>query len=410
MKIGLFGLFGCGNSGNDASLDSMLIFLRRFCPVDSITCICPNPGAVAHDHGVPSVESSPAGFATSISRWMDDLLWHLPRRVMGVWYAFRSARTVDILIVPGTGFLDDFQDNPFGWPFMAFKWCLAAWIWRRKIFLVSIGAGPIRHPLSRFFLVSVARMASYRSYRDKNSWQFMQSLGLDVSGDRVYPDIVFSLPSGLERYPANDPRVVGVGVMSYFGWLKANANGEGIYQTYLQKLEAFIVWLLNQGYYIRLLTGDVGAWPAVEDLRKRIASSDAIVHSGLERVTAVRTSDLRGLMDEINETSAVVVTRYHNLVSALKLGRPAISIEYSQKNRALMDEMGLGDFCQHIEDLDLDLLKQQFQRMFDDRAAIRSQILGVNADFRKRLTVQEDILADSLGGLKPVYIPTATVG
>ena len=35
---------------------------------------------------------------------------------------------------------------------------------------------------------SVARMASYRSYRDANSRQFMQGLGLDVSDDGVYPE------------------------------------------------------------------------------------------------------------------------------------------------------------------------------------------------------------------------------
>jgi polysaccharide pyruvyl transferase WcaK-like protein len=279
---------------------------------------------------------------------------------------------------------------------MAFKWILAAWIWRRKILLVSVGAGPIRHPLSRFFLTAVAQMASYRTYRDKGSREFMQSLGIDVSADKVFPDIVFSLPVEAKRCPAKVVPIIGVGVMSYLGWLKGNSDGEAIYSTYLRKLKAFVVWLLDQGYDIRLLTGDVADWPAVENLRDEIDRS----HCGHKRVKAMQTNDLSGLMDEIDETDVVVVTRYHNVVSALKLGRPVISIEYSQKNQALMDEMGLGDFCQHIEKLDLDLLKRQFQRIVGERPAIRRRILQMDCLFRKRLVVQEGVLANMLGEVR----------
>src|SRR5690606_2129021 len=31
-RIGVFGLFGCGNAGNDGSLEAMLLFLRRVRP------------------------------------------------------------------------------------------------------------------------------------------------------------------------------------------------------------------------------------------------------------------------------------------------------------------------------------------------------------------------------------------
>src|SRR4051794_465105 len=44
-RVVLFGLFGSGNSGNDASLEAMLTFLRRWPGMD-ITCVCYAPDAI----------------------------------------------------------------------------------------------------------------------------------------------------------------------------------------------------------------------------------------------------------------------------------------------------------------------------------------------------------------------------
>jgi polysaccharide pyruvyl transferase WcaK-like protein len=184
--------------------------------------------------------------------------------------------------------------------------------------------------------------------------------------------------------------------MSYFGWLKAHVNGDNIYRAYLAKLNEFLTWLLERGHNIRLLTGDASDWAAVEDLKKYRLSSGATVPHEQNRIIAVRTFDLGGLMEQINETGAVVVTRYHNLVGALKLGRPAISLEYSSKNQALMTEMGLDEYCQHIESFDVALLKRQFSRMFDKRSDVRRRILKCEVDFRERLSAQEIVLADLL--------------
>ena len=71
-------------------------------------------------------------------------------------------------------------------------------------------------------------------------------------------------------------------------------------------------------------------------------------------------ASLRDVMEQIAETDLVVATRFHNVVCALKLARPTVSLGYARKNDVLLAEMGLGAFCQHVEAIDLDLLKTQF--------------------------------------------------
>ena len=84
-----------------------------------------------------------------------------------------------MLIIPGTGILDDFGGNPFGMPLALLAWCLVARLCGAWVAFVSIGAGRIQHPLSRWLMRSAAAMAHYRSYRDTVSKTFMESIGFD---------------------------------------------------------------------------------------------------------------------------------------------------------------------------------------------------------------------------------------
>ena len=97
----------------------------------------------------------------------------LPGKLAEFVEACWRVRKVDIMIIPGTGILDDFGERPLGMPFDIFKWCLAARIAGARIAFVSIGAGPIGHPLSRWLMTAAARLAHYRSYRDAISRDFM---------------------------------------------------------------------------------------------------------------------------------------------------------------------------------------------------------------------------------------------
>ena len=68
-------------------------------------------------------------------------------------------------------------------------------VFSTKVALVSIGANVIDERFMRYPHYRLQpRLAYYRSYRDPFSRDAMRQMGLDVSGDAVYPDVVFSLP------------------------------------------------------------------------------------------------------------------------------------------------------------------------------------------------------------------------
>jgi polysaccharide pyruvyl transferase WcaK-like protein len=392
-RIGLFGIFGCGNSGNDGSLEAMLTLLQGLRPDANLTCICPVPDKVREDYRVLALPDRPSstdfnGFVRLLGRRLHLLGWI---------YTIRQVRQFDLLIIPGTGILDDYRTGPWGIPYVLFRWCLSAKLSGTEVWFVSIGAGPIHHPLSRWLMKRAATVAQYRSYRDGVSKEFMMSVGFDARTDPVYPDLAFRLPAPkflTPRRADGEALTVALGVMSYGGWRHDHDRGADIFAAYLQKLTRFLTWLLDRGHNVRILTGETSDQHAVEELMRAVAAGGRIVPP--ERLVAEPMLSLHDVMRQIALTDIVVTTRFHNVVCALKLGRPTISIGYADKNDALLADMGLGDFCQHIESLDVDLLIKQFITLADKREVHEKRIREVNRAYQQRLAHQDALLASKL--------------
>ncbi len=378
-RIGLFGNFGVGTFGNEASLASMLEFLRHAQPDAEITCICPNPEKVQSDYNIQGLPISWQG--------------HRLLRKFANWaYSFWTVRQFDLLIMPGTGMLTDFCSSPFAMPYGLFRWCIAARFSHTAIAFVSVGASAVNHPLSRWFIRSAASMAQYRSYRDASSKEFMKSLGVDTRRDLVYPDLVFRLlpvrPPNLE-HPQARHITVGVGVMA-FGGLYSTKNDTKANDKYQTKLAEFVLWLLDRGYRVQLLMGGLEDQGAVDRLRKTVVAERPRLQE--QQLIAEAASSRDDVMVQTAGTDIVIGTRYHSLIFALILGKPTISVGYTNYHAELMAEMGLGDFCQQIDRLDVDVLIAQFAELASKRSHYEALILRATNSSQQHLSHQDGLI------------------
>ncbi|MBC2886426.1 polysaccharide pyruvyl transferase family protein [Ochrobactrum sp. CM-21-5] len=390
MRIGLFGQFGSGNTGNDGSLEAMLKVLNRICPEAHIVCICSGPQIIQETLHIDARSIGRPSLSNPILRTIDQAFMRMPRRLGDFIRAVSIAYGLDLMIIPGTGILDDFNEDPFGWPFAILRWCVAARMGGAQLVFVSIGAGPIVHPLSQIFMKKAARLASFRSFRDKVSHDFMHSMNVDVSADPVSADIAFSLPAVREEEGQNGRERIGLGVMVYKGWKKQDQNASAIYETYLDRMTEIMDKLLQSGRQVRLLSGDKSDQQALDDLLARIrpGRGDEVI---VEPVTS-----LHDLMKQIAKTDIVVASRYHNIVCALRMGRPAISLGYARKNDVLLQDTGLGLFCHHVETFEPARVLDQVDELFVHRERFVQKIkIGVD-DYLRRLAEQEQRLKETV--------------
>jgi polysaccharide pyruvyl transferase WcaK-like protein len=388
--IAVFGLFGCGNLGNDGSLEAMLLVLREKRPDARLFCICKVPEVVADSFGIDTIPIRSAR-ADGIGRVLNRVFLRIPRKTLDLIHALRHIRKAGVMIVPGTGILDDFGERPTGMPFDVFNWCLAARLMGTRIVFVSIGVGPIGNRLSRWLMTSAARMADYRSYRDTASKEFMESIGFDTSRDAMYPDLAFKLPVPQSADAEPSRRLtVGVGVMNYRGWYGFDGRGQEIFDSYVAKMAMFVTHLLSKGYNVRLLTGDKDDAPAVEAILAALGEGDK------QRLSSEPVHSLHDVFGQVARTDLVVATRFHNVVAALMAGKPVISLGYAAKNDLLLGKMGLGEYCQHIDSFDVGILIEQFSRLAENREEYSRTIGCQVGEFRKSLELQDEYLLSAV--------------
>lgn len=379
LRIGIFGGYGSGNFGNDASFEALYGFLRAEHPEAVISAICSKPEVVAERFGVRAVGIA-APRPEGIWRKLDTLLLRQPSTWRNWGLCLKALRDYDVVLSGGTGVFDDFRDTPLGWPSVLLRWCLAAKMRGVRWAFVSVGAGPIVNPLSRFMMKRAGALAERRLYRDRDSYDFMRALGVDGPRDGVVPDLAFLLPTPDQAArPSHAPLVVGVGMMTYHGWSRSGR----MYESYVALHVRLIEWLMAEGHQVRMIIGQTPT-----DLT---AAREVEARLGRKFLTPrdEQMSSIHDAMEAIGETDVVIASRYHVQIAALKMGRPLISLGYGSKNDALMADVGLSAFAQDVDRADFDRLKQQVNLMIADReryaTQVRARVEAMKSELRTAL-------------------------
>lgn len=383
LRVGTYGFFGMGNLGNEGSLAAFLAEVRSARPDASLTCFGADADSVEREHGIravrlmayrakPADTGLPAQVRKAIGR-----IWDVPRTL---WLVGR----VDALVVPGTGVLESkLMSTPWGlpyWMFLAFASCRLR---GRPAALLSVGAEPAPHPVTRLLMRGIVRLATYVSYRDEPSVEAARSMGAVGTPGSIAPDLAFSLPA--PPHLATQPGHVAIGVMTFLGGADDPQRGDAVVDTYVDGMTDAITRLVDAGRTVSLLVGD----RSDHDLADRIEGCVRRARPGLasEAVTTSRADDLDSIMEEMARSELVIASRFHNVICALKTRRPTISLGYARKNADLLTEFGLGAFSQPMDSLDVDRLMADVEAVGRDRDEIVSRI-------EETLRVLEDRLAE----------------
>ncbi|MDQ0579417.1 polysaccharide pyruvyl transferase family protein [Streptomyces rishiriensis] len=388
VRVGVFGLLGSGNLGNDGSLEAVLGYLRAEHPEAVVDALCGGPEVVAARYGIPATrlhwyrgEYRTASRAGAIA-------------AKGLGKLVDAARTAawvrrhDVVIVPGMGVLEaTLPLRPWGFPYALFLLCATGRLFGTRVALVGVGAAEIRNRSTRALVRRSARLAAYRSYRDTLSRDAMRAMGVDTARDEVYPDLAFALPTPPANVPSGPPGQVCVGVMAFHGGDDDRARADEIHRRYLDGTIRFVSALVEDGRPVRLLTGDDCDAPVVAAILDAVDSP---------LVTAAEAASLADLMKETAAADTVVATRYHNLICALKSGTPTLALSYAAKSDALMAQMGLAAYCHPAREVDADRLLEQFRALERRSAELRRTLTERNLVAARRLEHQFTALTAAL--------------
>lgn len=393
VRVGLYGGFGTGNTGNDATAAVAVEHLRRTQPDLDLRLITygPRTDEVAARLGIPTISTQPvpapvdggAGpprtgpFPLGPLRPAGVRAARLLREGASAWRALRS---VDAVVVLGCGIFEaESTVGGRGWRAMAdlYLVSLASSLGPHRLAYAAIGGTVLPTRAERRLVVAAMRRAERRSFRDAESKAALAQMGGGHDDDLVVADLVFAADLVSEAAGVDAPRAevvppgdtldpdgavhhagvvrasqrpqVALGVMS-FDWLRRDGGGLSPQDTYLGALIETAVALVEEGQDVVVFAGDVADRAAVDlvagEAQRRLDGRADTAQSGHagdpgDRVATLYATTLTEQVPVLSAADTVIGSRFHNAVTALMLGKVPIVVADRTKIRTLMHTMDL---------------------------------------------------------------------
>ncbi len=271
----------------------------------------------------------------------------LPR----TWRALSGVRTV---IIAGSNQMMDHFGGPWGFPYTLIKWAVMARLRGASVVMLSVGAGPLDGWLGRRMILWTLSLTSYVSVRDPGSARLLKSIGWQKPVP-VMPDLAFGLEvealarkSRFAQGVQPNPRpTVAVNLMPVHDPRYWPQSDPRIHREYLQAMADLVTNLLDKDYDVVMF----GTQPADEWIAEDTLARLALRGERRERARLERISTLEELCGLYAKCDAVVATRFHGILIALRAGKPVLGICYYRKSRELLESFGLGAYAVDIDKL-----------------------------------------------------------
>ena len=399
LLVGLYGGFGVGNVGNDATICAVVEHLRRSRPTTELRLLtyADDAALVARRFGVATISlrrPRPVRPAGRVARLVGRP-WRLVRLLAHAW---ASVRGVDVVVVTGGGVFEaEGTAGIGGWIGMVglLSLALASSVGRHH-HLAFVGVGGTYAPrrLERVLVAASTRRAEHRSFRDEESRTALLRMGGAAPGDLVGADLVFAREpvAGPERVDGGRPRV-GIGVMG-FPWLDLDSPGAIAADAYVDALVSTIASLVSGGDDVLIFGGDTADDPVVE-----VTSARARARLDDDGRSHVLVSEARSLEDQLSElatTDVVVSSRFHNVVATFLAERPVVAVADRAKVRRLMASAGLQDYVVEAATLTaaelLHVIEQARQEESPNRAAVARAREGQRVLARQELDALDRLI------------------
>lgn len=406
IRVGLLGPYHSRNLGDTAIQMAVTANLRACWPGVEILAINWDPEDATRCHGIPAVSllgeraSEPpqwapqgAGILTRLgyrARWA----WHrlgLKSGAIGLRRLRRISavvRNLDLLLISGSGQLDDFWGGPWRHPYALLAWSSLARLHGVRTAVFGIGLDDLDTRLGKYFAFGAMRLAQERYFRDGGTVEVLRRAGIK-GALRSGPDPAFGLappqqPTALSGSSA--PTVV-LCPITYKAWL---SEPTGEYQSYLATLTAVSAALIRGGARIVLAysqsANDRPVAHAIRDELQRDLGGD--IPLGIED-----TSSVASYLQCAARADVVVASRLHSVILAAVATTPVVAISYARKVKVQMADLGLERYSFDLHAVDARVLEQAVWRACQEKPSIRLQLGAVTERFR-------GVLAEEYGRLR----------
>ena len=397
-RVIISGWYGFRNTGDEAILASMINSIRKEINDIDITVFSFNPSYTSKIHHVKTVYQLPFGVLSVGSAILRRKLF---QTVKALW-------ETDLFILGGGGFLSDWQS----WR-VILQWlgqAVLAKIFRKKVMLYAVGAGPITTMRGKFLARAILnRCADVITVRDDKSKEWLQKAGVRkemyVTADPAIllePAKPDRISETLKEESIDDSKpLVGVAISPIFHIQKYWPNQQEKFQKFKEiwpkvidsvtsELDANVVFIPMQ----TPLDRDFAC-----DLMKNVEDKDGVK-------VIIGEYMPREVMGIIGRMDMIIGMRFHSLILAAGMDVPVVGIIYLHKSECFLKQIGQEKFAVDIGDgvlwknidIDLDKLMKNIGHVWSKRQTLKKEIMDKMEELKRKELLNIKLILALLDG------------
>lgn len=332
-KLLLLGYFGFDNSGDDAILKAMVDNLHKLDNNLELTALSKDPEKTRRDYNIKSEDR----FSYSAVK--------------------REIKNTDMLVFGGGSLLQDITSSRSLYYYL---WVIKMAINEKKpVFIFANGIGPIRKSFNRKLTKRVLNKVNLITLRDQTSYNFIKSIGVNLSNAKVTADPVFLIePSenGAENILKSQNLDLGKNIVaiSLRHWKESENLAEEVAKFCDRFIDEDLDFLIVPMHY----PYDVEYCEKVREISKN------------PRVSVLDTQyEVADIISLLKRCRLVIAMRLHALIYAAKANVPIISLIYDPKVSGLSKDLGILENIK-VEDVTSDRLYKEYKNLtenYDER-------------------------------------------
>lgn len=359
-KLALCGYYGYRNSGDDAILAAIIKSFKGLEREPDVWVLSKRPEITRKEYS-----------CKSINRFDFSSVWKL-------------LKDTDVLVMGGGSLLQDKTSNRSLYYYLGLM--ILALIRKVKVILYANGVGPIKSKINRFLTAWTLNRINILTIREKYSYDFVKSIGVDKPEIVITADPVFNLCSPEEQTDFSkiyekenikkDKPIVGVMFRSWKGEGNYAGKMSVICDKIIEKYDYQIVFVPMK-------------FPA--DLKVSLAISKGMKNSSIVLENRYVPQEILPL---IKDMKLVLGMRLHSVIYAGIYSVPFIGFEYDPKVAYYTHELGM-PLIENLDDISVEKVLSYVDSILNSyeenteklkkRTEIMKKLAYENVDYIKKL-------------------------
>jgi polysaccharide pyruvyl transferase CsaB len=370
-KFFIYGIYGAGNIGDEAILQSILLHLKKITNYQKII-ISKKPDVIYNEYQKPSIH---------------------PLLYSKISHLLNKRSNSSILLMGGGGILKDYGNSPatlkkfLKVPMVGLKN-------KYKTMLYSAGVEKIIFKESRILLADILNQFDILTVRDPYSKERLEELGVQkqiyVTGD---PAVLLFLDIGNNKiFKKNNPLII-VTLRHWFekGYFHTD---ERIFNQFLLKF-AYSLDKIIEEFNASILFIPFRIVPFDNDNKIIQAVKSKMKYT--QKVSLLEKIPSYAYLNKIYSLADVTIgMRLHSLIFSFSSLTPMVAISYSCKIKDFMNYINLEDFSFNINDFVPEHLFNKIEYIFNNKEEINHSLYFKRKEYLDKLNKNIILLQDLL--------------